>query len=212
MKWQRKYKINIQEVAELNKEGYSLVELSEKYYIPTTTLNRYLHEAGYSVYFNRFRLRLNCRMTRSKKEYICVTAWKRAMLRKYPYKCQVCSYDKIVEAHHILARVFGGKNTIRNGVLLCPNHHAEAHAKIIDLVALLKRGELLGRPAEANQQPSHTSSDARGMEGSETTPSLKREEARALRVNGMPLYLKSDHHDIVRTAEMRQIGKRQKAR
>jgi hypothetical protein len=66
--------------------------------------------------------------------------------------------------------------TISNGSLLCPNHHAEDHAGLINLkVALSKRGELLGSPEQqGNQQPTHTSSiNARGVNGSETTSRAK---------------------------------------
>ena len=49
-------------------------------------------------------------------------------------------------------------------------------------IALLKRGELLGKPVEANQQPSRVRSDnVRDTKGSETTLPLKEGSARAPR-------------------------------
>jgi hypothetical protein len=89
----------------------------------------------------------------------------------------ICGYDKIVEAHHIILAVEGGRMTIENGSILCPNHHAESHAGLIDLkIALVKQGELLENPSEKdNQQPSHISSNriARDVKGSETNSRAK---------------------------------------
>lgn len=204
MKWRRKYNINIGELHRKHLAGYSLVDLSKQTGIPRTTINRYFDAVELPVYFNRHNLRLFIRKrAEAYHEYKCVTAWKRALIRKYGHICQVCGYDFILEAHHIVPQVDGGKSTVENGALVCPNHHAEAHAGIIDLKALLKRGELLGRPAEDNQQPSRISSgNMRDTEGSETREVSKGTSPRALRAIGIPEYLVSNREDIVRTADI----------
>lgn len=202
MKWRLKYKADIKALHSKHLQGYSLPELSKESGIPRTTLNRYFNDAGLPVYFNRHQIRLaNRKKAEGYKVYVCPTAWKRALLRAYPHKCQICGYDKIVEAHHVNPRAFGGRNTVENGTLLCPNHHAEAHAGLIDLVALLKRSELLEHPEAGNQQPSRACSrKARGAEGSETRPEAKAASPRALRTVGMQDYLRSNRDDIVRAA------------
>lgn len=176
MKWLKKYKIGIEEVHNLNSDGWSLPEISDKYGIPRTTLNRYLHQAGYPIYFNNHKGLVSRAIKRRRKEvFTCVNAWKRALVEKYGHKCMICGYTTIVEAHHIIPRHEGGKSSTENGVLLCPNHHAEAHAELLNLIALLKSGELLGKQETAYQQPSRESSKkwlrkyrARDTEGSTT--------------------------------------------
>lgn len=44
--------------------------------------------------------------------------------RAYEGKCAVCSFDEVVEVHHIVPRRMGGGDHPSNLVLLCPNHHA----------------------------------------------------------------------------------------
>jgi 5-methylcytosine-specific restriction endonuclease McrA len=174
MKWKRKYNIDIQELHEKNMAGMSLVDLAKEYKIPRTTLNRYLADAGFPIFVNRKNTaKYWIPRMRQKESYTCTSAWKRALILRHGYKCLICGYDKIVEAHHIIPQAEGGKTTVSNGILLCPNHHAEAHAEILNIPkALLKRGELLENPEEDNQQPSHEDNQdslAKVMEGSETS-------------------------------------------
>jgi len=42
----------------------------------------------------------------------------------YQGKCAICSFDEVVEIHHILPRYLGGTDVPSNLILLCPNHHA----------------------------------------------------------------------------------------
>ncbi len=44
----------------------------------------------------------------------------------YGSKCFICSFDEVVEVHHIIPRHKGGTDDIENLALLCPNHHALA--------------------------------------------------------------------------------------
>ena len=174
MKWKRKYNIDIAEIHRLNSEGYTLPELAEMYKIPRTTLNRYLAGAGYVVYRNFYGKRLTDWNNRHNiLDFKCVNAWKRTLVEINGYRCQVCGYGKIVEAHHMTPQIDGGRSTIANGILLCPNHHAEAHAGLVDLMALLKLGELLGPLEEGNQQPSRVIAYAKDSEGPETRSRAK---------------------------------------
>jgi 5-methylcytosine-specific restriction endonuclease McrA len=178
MKWKRKYKINLQELHEKNLAGASLVDLSKEYGVPRTTLNRYLLDAGFSITVNRKNTaKYWTARARNREEFVCVNAWKRALILRYTHKCIICGYDKIVEAHHIIPQAEGGQTTIDNGILLCPNYHAEAHAEILDInLALSKRGELLENPEKDNQQPSRESSQqqlTRVTEGSTTSSQAK---------------------------------------
>ena len=201
MKWHKEYTVDMHEMERLNHdEGWSLPELAEKFGIPRSTLNRYFNQAGIEVYFNSHKGKMTRWVIRRKKEnFKCVNAWKRALTEKYGHKCMLCDYNVIIEAHHIIPLNEGGKTSVDNGVLLCPNHHAEAHAGLFDLIALSKSGELLGKQATVNQQPSRKSSKkwlrktiARVTEGSETREESKDTSPRA------PDSLMAE--DIVRTA------------
>lgn len=129
MKWRKKYDLDLAEIHAKNEKGFSLPELSIEYGVPRTTLNRYLKDAGYKVYFNRHRGRIAAWQKRHKREeFVCTNAWKRRLVEQFGNTCCVCGYSRIVEAHHIVPQIEGGKHTPDNGILLCPNHHAEAHA------------------------------------------------------------------------------------
>lgn len=45
---------------------------------------------------------------------------------KYGGKCAVCSFDEVVEIHHIVPKRAHGTDDPENLILLCPNHHAMA--------------------------------------------------------------------------------------
>ena len=55
------------------------------------------------------------------------------MIKIFGKKCWLCSYDKIIQGHHIKEKMNGGENKYYNCFLCCPNHHAEIHAGIIKL-------------------------------------------------------------------------------
>jgi hypothetical protein len=158
---QLKYSLNIDEIHQLNKDGYSLPEISTMFSVPRTTLNRYLRESGYAVFDNRFSQKLSVKRRHeenfSTKNFKHSYDWKNALIRVYGYRCQVCGYDKVVDAHHIIPVSMGGKSTLENGILLCPNCHAEEHIGLLDIKGLIKLGELLGPLEEGDQQPSRSS-------------------------------------------------------
>jgi 5-methylcytosine-specific restriction endonuclease McrA len=156
----RKFDIDVEEVHRKNLAGANLKELSKEYGIPKTTLNRYLREAGYKVPMNGRNPILWLKKENDFDHVFSTnnsTSWKQALVFYYGYKCFICGYDKIVEAHHIVPLNEEGLSTIKNGILLCPNHHGEAHLGILDLTeALVKLGELLENPEEDDQQPSQS--------------------------------------------------------
>jgi len=132
----------LEEICEKHVRGHSLLELSEIYKIPQTTLNRYLANAGYKIYFNCYRCRLASWQKRQRiEEFVCPNAWKRALLENMEHKCYICGYDKIVKAHTSLHSQIM-ESTRENSILLCPNHHAEAHAGLLNIEALIKINKL----------------------------------------------------------------------
>lgn len=57
--------------------------------------------------------------------------FQKKILGVYGYKCAICGYNKFVNAHHIEPWAKNENNSLENGILLCPNHHAEADYGII---------------------------------------------------------------------------------
>lgn len=61
-------------------------------------------------------------------EFRSRAAWGKALIRKYGNRCQSCGWEKgRCDTHHIIHRSDGGKNTINNGRVLCPNCHRLHH-------------------------------------------------------------------------------------
>ncbi len=59
-------------------------------------------------------------------------AWRMALLRHYEDKCMVCGWNKAAcDCHHINPKGNGGKHTLENGIILCPNCHRLANLKIL---------------------------------------------------------------------------------
>ncbi len=52
---------------------------------------------------------------------------------KYKGKCAVCSFDEVVEIHHIIPRRLGGDDDPDNLILLCPNHHSLADKGMLSI-------------------------------------------------------------------------------
>ena len=64
------------------------------------------------------------------------SSWRKAVIRRYGPACTNCNYLKpgiSNHCHHIIPRSQGGKNTIRNGIVLCSRCHDEVHAGILIL-------------------------------------------------------------------------------
>jgi hypothetical protein len=47
------------------------------------------------------------------------------------HTCRMCSFDLLLEVHHIVPRAEGGTDGVGNLIALCPNHHAMADRKLI---------------------------------------------------------------------------------
>ncbi len=57
-------------------------------------------------------------------------SWAKAVIRHYGNRCSICGWDKArCDAHHRKEKSSGGKHTIANGIVLCPNCHREHHAQ-----------------------------------------------------------------------------------
>jgi|GEM_PF-6834014 predicted restriction endonuclease len=82
------------------------------------------------IYFKQTKLLnyLEPRLSYNKGRVLSITKWRKEVLAKDKNKCQNC-FNAITdiyrhrkssnEAHHIIARHHGGKNTINNGITLC---------------------------------------------------------------------------------------------
>lgn len=55
-------------------------------------------------------------------------AWRDAAVREFGKACQRCGWDEAAcDVHHKVPRSLGGKNTLTNAIVLCPNCHRVAH-------------------------------------------------------------------------------------
>jgi hypothetical protein len=60
--------------------------------------------------------------------YATKGSWAEAVRRVKGKACEVCGWDKApCDVHHRVPKADGGKNTVDNGVVLCPNCHRLAH-------------------------------------------------------------------------------------
>lgn len=52
-------------------------------------------------------------------------AWIRAQaIKQYGKQCELCSYSKTIDTHHIIPKFAGGSHSIGNLIVICPNCHA----------------------------------------------------------------------------------------
>jgi len=62
------------------------------------------------------------------EEYRTRKSWAEAVRRARGLVCESCGWDKApCDVHHTIPRSAGGKNTVENGQVLCPNCHRLAH-------------------------------------------------------------------------------------
>lgn len=65
-------------------------------------------------------------------------AWGDAVKFARGDSCEICGWQEAAcDVHHLHERHKGGKNTLDNAIVLCPNHHRIAHEKGIDYVLKL---------------------------------------------------------------------------
>jgi predicted HNH restriction endonuclease len=92
------------------------------------TLIGYVGAAAYVSHLIRKKIRKKKPRSSSFRSYLVKT---------YGHKCMVCGYKKSVCAHHIKSKAKGGSDDPRkNGILLCPNCHADAHSGRLGILKL----------------------------------------------------------------------------
>lgn len=65
----------------------------------------------------------------SKVVYKTKATWSDALKKCFPDACAICEWNGApCDCHHITPRSKGGKHTLVNGIILCPNHHRMAHS------------------------------------------------------------------------------------
>jgi len=70
----------------------------------------------------------------SKEEYANKGSWNKAMRRLHPDKCMRCGWSEApCDTHHIIPKESGGKYSISNGIILCPNCHRLANFGILSV-------------------------------------------------------------------------------
>lgn len=89
----------------------------------------------------------------------------KTIINRYSGKCAICGWratDKLIktdkgihysygnEIHHIVPISKGGKATEDNLILLCPNHHKQAHMEVLTVQEL--KAHVIAPPTEAEKQ------------------------------------------------------------
>jgi transposase len=114
--------------------------LESEYLTGKKTLNQIASEIGCSwdtvrkqIVRHGFPMRWDCRKGRSgiKRTTTQGRRFQKKVLKKFGYKCVICGYDKFVNCHHIDNFAKSRNDSSDNGIVLCPNHHAEADYGII---------------------------------------------------------------------------------
>lgn len=58
------------------------------------------------------------------------SAWAKAAIRHYGNRCEVCGWHEArCDVHHRHRKSRGGQHTLKNAIVLCPNHHRIEHEK-----------------------------------------------------------------------------------
>jgi hypothetical protein len=66
-------------------------------------------------------------------EYKDRNNWSLSVKMIFSDKCMLCGWDKApCDVHHIIPHKDGGKNCIKNAIVLCPNDHKLADIKTLD--------------------------------------------------------------------------------
>jgi hypothetical protein len=65
--------------------------------------------------------------------------WKKALRKRFSGACMRCGWDLApCDTHHILPKRKGGKQTLENGIILCPNCHRLADYGILSTEELIR--------------------------------------------------------------------------
>lgn len=77
-------------------------------------------------------------------------AWSIAVKKKKGDQCEVCGWSfSSCDVHHIIERQNGGKNSIENSLVLCPNHHRTAHSQGVSILLKLRDARLAFQEVES---------------------------------------------------------------
>lgn len=112
--------------------------LRKEYFIERKTINQIACEFGCSwdvvrkrlIKYN-FPIKGKDKKGERKRTTSETRRFQKELLKLYGYKCAICKYDKFVNCHHIERFSVNQNNSRKNGIVLCPNHHAEADYGII---------------------------------------------------------------------------------
>ncbi len=80
---------------------------------------------------------------RSRQQYSGITP---KVFEQLPKACQICGFDKIVDAHHLIPKSKGGSHDVSNLIVLCPNHHKMVHHADHRAEAIKMIEKVLGKP------------------------------------------------------------------
>jgi 5-methylcytosine-specific restriction endonuclease McrA len=70
-------------------------------------------------------------------EHKDIRSWSRSTKKYFGDKCMICGWNETgCVCHHIVPRKLGGRNTLSNVAVLCPNHHKLADENKIDKALL----------------------------------------------------------------------------
>jgi HNH endonuclease len=65
------------------------------------------------------------------------SSWSKAVKRYLGDYCMICGWNEApCDTHHIIAKSKSGLNTLKNAIVLCPNHHKLADIGILTVVEL----------------------------------------------------------------------------
>jgi len=65
---------------------------------------------------------------KKKKWKLSTRTYQKILKRAFPdWKCPFCEWKKTFNTHHVVNKQNGGNEDTMNLVMLCPNHHSEAH-------------------------------------------------------------------------------------
>lgn len=71
--------------------------------------------------------------------HLDINSWSKSVKNIFSDRCMVCGWNKTsCDTHHIIPKSKNGLNSLKNAVILCPNHHRLAHENKITIDELQK--------------------------------------------------------------------------
>ena len=105
LKNKRKGEGKMLKCVELAKQGLTIREISEKTGYPRGSVSSYLNKAK----FRKIKGKSYCTISKKLKQKVG--------------KCEICGFNRTLDAAHIIPARDGGDLSESNTVILCPNHH-----------------------------------------------------------------------------------------